>query len=456
VLALALVIAAQATWSQEDAAPSGLWLSADVGAGVVDGDVVAAPAGGVGIDTEPVTVHLRLPVTLRAWDLPPLVPPSAPAGCKYVRCSEWLDDPNAREPSISPAALSRIVDEARLFHPGDPVYARAGGLLLTLGHGQVVSRYTNAAEWDRRRSGAYVEGNAPFARAQAQAFLASALQPLDLLGARVSAAPMAPSAGAETDTLERFLGRMRVGLELASDPFAPTRSATTPIFALAADLTWPLLDDGGSFQLAPWLGGSSVRGLAGSESLPSFGAAAGVDGTFDIIFVALHLGARATVDAPGHRSAVFGTLYDIDRRRMVRAGSDGFYAHGAALLQAPGGLGGTLEADAVFLRAVKTGARLRVDPVPEFNELEVGVDVAAGGVLVGARVLERAFAAPADVVHWGPRTFAVLEGAWAFYPPFSAFVRVQHALRFHDDARGLSADDDFLVGVRFDLVLAPG
>jgi hypothetical protein len=436
--------------------PTGVWLSADVGAGAVAGDLVLVPSIGAGFETEPFGFHLRAPLALRAWDFAPQAPRD-PAGCEHIRCEEWVD----AEGGLSPVALSRLLSEARLFRPGDVFHARAGGLLMTLGHGEVVRRYTNAAEWDRRRSGAYAEANLPWGRTQVQAFSASALYPADLFGARLALSPL-HDAQAE-GVLARLLSRLRVGVEGAADVLTPARddsrglsAGTRPVVASAVDVTWPLLDEPGSLQVSPFLSSSVVRGLAGAEDFPAVGAAAGLDASLDFIVVAMRAGARVSVHQRGHRSAPFSTLWDVDRRRMIAASSASraLLPVGAADIGNPGGMGGALDAEVLVLRTVRAIARVSLSPTVETNEAELGVDFGAGGVLVGARLLERGFTAPQDIIAWNERTFFVLEGTWAVFPPFSAFVRAQHALRFHDDVRGLSADDDVVIGASFDLVLS--
>ena len=45
------------------------------------------------------------------------------------------------------------------------------------------------------------------------------------------------------------------------------------------------------------------------------GGSAGFDVTLDVIFVAVRASIRATLDGARHRSALFSTQYDVDRKR---------------------------------------------------------------------------------------------------------------------------------------------
>lgn len=440
-------------------APVGLWLGADLGVGVVDHDPVLAASAGVGIEHQVLALHLRVPVALRLFDLDPKEPPE-PALCTVVRCAEWLEGG-----AVSAAALSRLLDEARVGHPGDLLYARAGTLFTTLGHGQLVDRYTNAAEWDRRHTGLYAEVNSGWRGAGAQAMVGNLLAPQELFGARFAARPLLDPAG--EGIAARLFGRMRVGIELAGDASAPSDvatddtgallpgAATRPLLGGAAALAWPLLDDG-AVQVEPWLGASVMSGLrASSTAAPAagVGGVAGLALTLDAAWVALKLEGRALADGPAHRSSVFSTLYDLDRRRVLDLGG-ALRDTGAAELPAPGGFGGRVGLELRVLDLVHVGSMAHFDPVVQASRLEAFLDVGAGPVRVGARVIERAVTTPAAIGSLPQRSLGVLEGSWVFLPPFSLHARWLHAPRLA--APQARVDDDVVVGVACNLVLSPG
>lgn len=466
---LSLLAAADPAYAIDQTPPEGLWLSAQSGGGVIGGDVVAGISLGVGVETRPFAVHLRAPVTFRLVDLPPPTSPALPSSCSWVRCEEWLE---AGE--LSPDALTRVVDELRVLQPGEVFHLRGGALFVTLGHGQLVSRTTNAADWDRRRSGLYAESNLPWGRTRIEALVGGILSPHELFGARVATSPLFDPADRD-DVVDRLLGRMRLGLEVAGDAVAPKGAATdrfgdllpgspsTPLVGIAADLSWPLFDgpaagEGAGLQLEPWLGASTLAGLLGGGPDGAdaaarglgFGGAVGLDATVDLIVLALRGEARLVVDGPGHRSALFSMLYDVDRRRIVRP--DGSFAPtGVADLATPGGLGGGGSLEVLVLRVVKLGARLHVDPLPEATQVELFGEVGAGPVRVAARALQRAIDDVDTVLRLDDRSYVVAEAAWSVLPPVSLFARWLHTPRFHD--AGPRADDDVFVGASFDLVL---
>ncbi len=460
--ALALVsFVAGAGYAVAEAPPEGVWLHASVDAGAVGGDVVAGVGVGVGVETEPFAAHLSLPLTLRLIDLAPPVDPAGPAACKLVRCEEWLE---AGAPSAD--ALGKIVEEVRLFHPGDAFHLKAGGLFATLGHGALVDEYTNASDWDHRRSGLYLQGDLPWGATEIQALAGDFLAPQRVFGARVSTSPLfhRPAAGArdDGDVFDRLLGRLRLGFEVAGDAVAPTGPGATgaagdvvpgsksrPVGGAAVDATWALLDDG-ALQVTPFASASSTTGLGGAAL--GAGAQAGLDVSLDVAFAAARAGVRGFFDGPGHRTGIFDTLYDVDRRRYALA-AGGFSDSGVADLAAPGGAGGAVEAELVVMRVVRAGARAHVDAVPEATRVEGFLEVDAGSVRVDVRALQRAVARPVDLLAFGDRTLVVADAAWQVAPPLSVYARWLHGPRFHGGVP--VADDDVVVGCSFDLVLAP-
>lgn len=454
----------------DDADPTGLWLHAAAGAGVVGGDAVVVLEPGVGLETKPFAVHLSLPLDVRVIDFAPTVDPGAPPSCRVFRCEEWLVGD-----ALSADAISRVVDEVRVFHPGDVFHLKGGALFASLGHGALVDEYMNAADWDRRHAGLYAESNLPWGKTQLQAVTGDFLAPQELFAVRASTSPMAARAGGdevsdEGDAGSRFASRLRLGFEAAGDVTAPidpadahgdvvpgSRSRT--VGGVAADVTWPLLDDGG-FNIAPYAGVAGLTGLA-HDGIAGVGggARAGVDLSLDVVVVALRGGASVTLDGPRHRSGVFDTLYDVDRKRYaLSAGSHGsngvFAANGIANLDATGGVGGDVNLELLVLRVVRAGARLHADPVPEATRAEVYAGVDAGSVRVDARAMQRAFHDVGGAFAFGDRSFVVVDAAWQVWPPVSLFVRWLHGPRFQNGVP--QADDDVVVGASFDLVVTPG
>jgi hypothetical protein len=452
--------AASPSYAIEASRPTGVWLSADLGGGSVGDDVVAGIGIGVGVETVPFGLHVEVPLTLRVVDVAPTVSRALPSSCKYVRCEEWTD-----AGKVSLDAIARVVEELRVLRPGDVVHARGGRLFATLGRGQHVARYTNAAEWDRRGSGLYLEGNIDSGRTKLEGIAGRLLTPQDLLAVRVSSSPLA--AEGALDDLGRFLGRMRVGIESAADLRAPVGlaidasgallpgSASRAIVGAAVDVGWPLLDgsDGAFVQVEPWISASAMSGLVDRPGgVPGVGAggSAGLDVTVDAVVIALRASARGTLDGVRHRSALFSALYDVDRKRVL-ARRGAFATTGTAALAATGGAGGGGSLELIVMRAVRAGARGHVDPVPEATEIEAFAELATGPIFVGARAVQRALRSPSDALAFGDRTFVVAEGAWSAWPPISLFARWRHAPRF--DGSRLATDDDVFAGASCDVLL---
>jgi hypothetical protein len=441
-------------------------VGAELGAGGVGGDVALMTTLGVGVETEPFALHFEAPLTLRLVDLPPPSDPSLPPICAVVRCEEWL-----AHGQLSPTSLSRVLDDARFGRPGQLVHARAGAMRITMGQGQLVAGATNAADWDRRKSGAFVNVAVPFARLEAQAVVASLVSPQELFAARVASSPLAPFVGGD-GAGARLLSRGRVGLEIAGDAVAPVGRAidgtgdvlpsarTRPIVGAATDLAWPLLDDELALQITPFVGASALTGLSDGVGAPASGA--GVQGgaslELDAIVASARLGGRVLVDGPAHRSGVFSLLYDVERRRAARAGGK-FHSTGIADLPVRGGVGGSFEADVDVLDLVRLGGRLHLDPTADARLLEGYVDVGIGGFVTGVRAQQRAFVDSRDVA-FGDHTFVVLEASWTFLPPLTAFARWRHAPRFTSGGQGTvvgdpSAADDAIIGVAVTVALEP-
>ncbi len=425
--------------ARADVAAEGLTASAQLGVGVDDGDGVLAAAGSVGLAFEPVAVRLRLGGFFRALDVAPSAPPGA---CRFVQCSVWLGPTG----QLSSTALSRILDDARLFWPGDVLYARAGLLVLTLGQGQLVQRLTTAASADISISGVYVELNLPIKRAQLQVLTTSVFAPLDVVAVRAALQPLdneAQGAGA------RLLSRAQLAVEAAADA-----TALQPVIAAALTLAWPLLDEPGALQLSPWLGASALRGLPASTPWPAGGAQAGVKAALHAAGVVVHADANLGLNQRGHRAAPFSSLYLLDREVALRAAPapNAFSRHGINSDDAPAGVSGTIAIDATLWQACTVRARWRFDPAAQRDELEVGGDLQLSTVDVSARIMQRAFTAPRDMLDLGARTFVVAQASWRFFGPLSAYLRAQHGVRVVPQPHVAT---DVIVGVAASVVLSP-
>ena len=446
--------------------PAGVHLGLAVGGGVVGDDAAAGVDVVMGVDTAPFSLFLRAPLVLRLVDEAPFVEPSAPSTCRWLRCEEFLQGQ-----TLDPTALARIVEELRFFQPGDPVRVRVGRLLVTMGDGAVVDRFTTAASWDRRTSGAALALRSPWHHAGLDFVVADVLSPGELVAGRIDAAPFS-SGRADDDGL---LAPLRVSLDAGVDVAAPVdavdrfgeirASATTrPLSSTALAARWQV--DGPVWSWAPRVELGATTGLSadgGDETTPGVGVGAGAD-------VALHttpLDVRARVGAawgtPGFRHAPFSTLYLVERRHALlgaRADADAD-AEGRGLLRvpAPGGAFFDVRFEASVLDAVAPLLRLHTGPSPGENLVEVGIVVDEGPVRVGLSAQRRGMTRVQDVVAVDvdalPLTGA-LEASWQVWGPVSVGARWWRLPRFKGDG-ALAIDDDVQVFVAVDGLLAfPG
>lgn len=440
---LVLLLALGGELGNDDTA--GVRLSARVGGGVVENDVVGIVDVGVGFDSAPASLHLRVPLTLRLLDQAPLVDDTLPPLCRRLRCEEVL-----RGDRLDPTALARVIDEVRLFQPGDVVHARAGRLVATLGAGAVVDRLTTVASWDRRTSGAWGAVRLPVFGIAVDAFVADVVSPLELLALRAEAVPLS------------FVPIV-VGVDVGADLSAPVDvvdsagdvrdgARTRPVIASAVDARVPI--GLGAFAFAPRLEFGLTSGLAenGRDPGVGVGGAGGVDVGFDGGFVAVQARGMFGVGSGGYRRGVFSMLHLVERRRALLGSivDRGGLVH----VPAPGGVGGDLRLQASILDAVAPLLRLHLEPAPGANAIELGIATAIADVSVSASVIRRGFVDVGGIVdgNVGARPLLlVLEGGWRFWGPLSASVRWFRLPRFAGGA--VTFDNDVLVSLSADGVL---
>ncbi|HEY1101617.1 MAG TPA: hypothetical protein VGF99_21945 [Myxococcota bacterium] len=437
VVALGLVVAA--------ADAGGVRLSARGGGGVVGGDGVGVVEVGVGVDSAPLSLHLRAPLLLRVVDLPPT---AATSSCRPVRCDEWTDARGA----FAPASTLRVLDELRLFQPGDLLHLRAGRLVAGLGAGAVVDRVTTMASWDRRTAGAWGALRAIPLSLAIDTFVADVTAPWELAGARVSLRPTPLP--------------IVVGADVAADVAAPldpdaidargdvaAGAESRAVVAGVVDAHVPL--DVGPLSVSPRLELGVTSGLARdgrADEVVAVGVGGGADVGFDAGFFDVVGRAVVGVGSAGHRRGLFSTFHLVERRRAL-AGSvvDG---GGLVHVPAPGGVCTDLRLQASVLDAVSPFARLHLEAAPGANLAELGIAIDIVDVSASASVLRRGFVDVGGVLdgNVGARpVIVVLEAGWRFFGPLSASVRWFRLPRFAPG--GVVFDDDVLVTLSIDTTL---
>ncbi len=422
---------------------AGLSLGGGVGVGVVGADVVSVLELQAGIETAPFSLHLRAPLTLRLLDQAPAVSPASPSWCQAVRCEELL-----RGQDVDPVVFARIVDEIRIFRPGDALHARVGRLAATLGAGAVVDRVTTTASWDRRTSGAYA--GLRLDQFRADLVVADVTSPLELVAGRFEFAavgvPVVVGGEAAAD-LWAPVGRADDG----SDDNDDADDATRLLATTSLDVRLPVVL--GAVSVAPRLELAGTTGLlprdtASAEGGPLVGAgiAGGVDATFRASFFEARTLGVISLGSPGHRRGLFSTLHLVERRQAL-AGS-AVTGGGLVDVPAPGGAGVDLRLDVNLAQVVTTLTRLHIEPAPGANAAEVGVVVELEPISVSVSAIRRAFVDPAGIldVDFSERPLVVAaEAAWRIWGPLSVWARWYRLPRTRGAA--LVFDDDVLAGV---------
>jgi hypothetical protein len=475
-LVLALLVAAAV---DGEPGPAGVHLGLVAGGGVVGDDAAAGVDVVTGVDTAPFSLFLRVPLTLRLVDNAPRIEPSAPGVCRFVRCEEFLQGP-----TLDPTALARVVEELRLFLPGDPVRARVGRLLFTLGDGAVVDRFTTAASWDRRTSGAVLALRTPWHHAGLDVVVADVLSPGELLAARLDVAPFGAGNSDDDGVLAPLRLSLDAGVDIAAPVDAVDRFGEVPRNAVTRPLSSTVLaaryaNDGPVWSLSPRVEvgvttGLSADGsraaLAGSGVNAGVGAGGGVDVRLHTTPVDVRARINGAWGTAGFRRAPFSTLYLVERRRAligavplkddgVDSDEDGARGHGLLRVPAPGGAFFDARLEASVLDAFAPLLRVHTGPSPGENLVEVGVVVDEGPLRVGLSAQRRGMARVADVVSGDVVTFPItgaLEASWQVWGPVSVGARWWRLPRFVPDG-GLVIDDDVWVFVAVDGLLAfPG
>ena len=428
-------------------APVGVHLGAGVGAGVVGGDVVAVVDVGVGIETAPFALHLRAPPTFRLVDLPEPVSSLQPSLCRVIRCEEALSGQR-----LDPTALARIIDEVRLFRPGDVVHARAGRLTATFGAGAAVDRVTTMASWDRRTSGAYGNVRLPVQSLRADVVVADVISPMELMAGRLEGAlPWLPVVAGVEVAVDAFAPDDVVDGSGAVDPAGRTRTLGVGV----ADVRVPVTI--ASASLAPRLEVSTSTGLS-ADGVDGqgfgFGAALGVAADLKVSFVDVKGEATVGMSTSAHRRGLFSTFHLVERRRALvgSAVAGGGLVH----VPAPGGVSADLRLEASVLDAVAPLFRLHLEPSPGANSVEVGAVVDIEPIQVSFSAMRRGFVDLGGVVDRDVDArplLVVAEAAWRIVGPLSVWARWYRLPRFVPG--GLRADDDVLVGIAVAGALQP-
>lgn len=446
--AAALVVGAV----DDEPGPSGLKLGASLDGGVIGNDVVLGASVSLGVESEPFALHLKAPVFLRVVDVEPTVDRGLPSFCSWLRCEDFVHSGTTGE-NVDATAIARVLDELRVFHPGDTFYLRGGQLTASLGSGAVVDRFTTAASWDRRTSGAYAALHLPWKHLGVEAVTGDVVSPGEFVGVRAEASPVDDSG---------FFVGVDSGLDVGAavsvvDRHGEVRDGDKTRLLSSTSLSAGWLFAGSTFSFAPRLEGGLLSGLSrdgGDEGEIGVSAGAGFDAGVDVGVVDARLKLTGAWGTQGYRRGLFSTLYLVERRAaLVGASVDG---GSIVRVAAPGGAAVDGRLDASIFDVVAPVLRLHLEDAPGANAAEVGfiVDV-KDEVSVSASVVRRGFTDVAGVV--GPDLAAApvvgaFELSLRLYGPLTLSVRWLRLPRF--DGR-LRVDDDIVVSLAGATVLTP-
>lgn len=441
--------------------PLGLWTEVGASAAWIAQDPHAGAHLGIGLESERFALHLRAPLWVRVYDLPPedAPAPATPARtfCRFVRCVEWT-----KGDAVDWGALSRILAELRLGDDSDALYLVGGPLHGHLGSGQLINHVWGSPVWDERQAGVYARARLPWAKTTAEFLTPGVLTAYALSGARVSTRPVMAftddDGDAPLDAVKRSLRQIEVAFEVATDLVLPLQNpsigtalppiSTRPLTAVAAEVAWDLFPTTWWFQVTPLLSTSGMWGLSTTgRGVGEVGGAIGAGGRLRLSFpyVAALVEGVGGVQTSAHRAGLFGGLYLLERRQLLVPASS--TNHGIGNAPAPGGGYGRLFGEVMLADFVRLGARLQLEELPGANLAEAWADVALWTFRGGARVIRRglSFDRGATEAIFGGTTLLALEARWAFWGPFAARARVQRLPR--NVGRTLRVDDDVMVGL---------
>ncbi len=298
------------------------------------------------------------------WRLPFLVVNSTePTSSAYLRnfSSSAIGIPGVGLAVEPMQDMSALIPQFRLFEHKKPFHMQAGVISSDVGHGSVVSSFTNAPEGAIRRAGLLLEGN--LAGLGGQVLVGDLLAPQSFFAGRVYGRPImwftAPEASLEPNELDidprtELMGIWVTGLSWALDASAPLDADdalnTGVIFAGGWDNEAALLDN----QAVKLIGYLDLNVLAGQRTGLGFGGGAhpGLTAMFDVLGVRFDLSGEYDIGTDAYVPRYFDRTYFLERSRLF--GSE--YAKAAADVPASHGYNlqlkaGVMEAITLFAEA---------------------------------------------------------------------------------------------------------
>lgn len=288
--------------------------------------------------------------------------------------------------------FSPLIPQLRLFEPRKPFHMQAGVLSADIGHGSIVSGFTNAPEGAIRRAGLLLEGN--LSGLGGQAMVGDLFEPQSFLAGRVYGRPImwftAPDATFQPNELDldprtEVTGIWVTGLSFAVDaaaPLHPDSFETTPIFAGGWDNEAALLDN----QLIKLIGYLDLNVLAGQRTGHGVGVGAhpGLITMFDVLGVRFDVSAEYGIGTDSYVPRYFDRTYYLERSRLfgteyTKVAADAPASHGYNLRVKAG----LLEALTLFAEAQD---QLPFDTTRGTNSARVTVGASGFFLFLGGHV----------------------------------------------------------------------
>lgn len=377
------------------------------------------------------------------WRLPFLVVGGAePTGSAYLRnfASSATPLPGVGFAVEPMEDFSPLIPQFRLFEPKKLFHMQAGVISADLGHGSIVSGFTNAPEGAIRRAGVLLEGN--LSGLGAQLMLGDLFAPQTFVAGRVYGRPImwftAPDATFQPNELDldprgEIAGIWVTGLSFAVDAAAPLDPEipqnTAVVFVGGWDNEAALLDN----QLVKLIGHLDLNLMAGQQTGHGIGVGAhpGVTAMFDVLGVRFDVSGGYGIGTDAYVPRYFDRTYYLERTRLFGTG----YTKAAA--DAPASHGYNLRVRAGLLEAITLFAeaadQLPFDTTRGTNSARVTVGASGFFLFFGGHV---AVTQAGIHEYWNPGFFdtgfmATAEGRVALLA--NIFHIVGKAWRVHDE-----------------------
>ena len=223
--------------------------------------------------------------------------------------------------------LSALIPQISIGRANQPFHLQAGVISGDMGHGTLVSQFTNSPEGSARRAGFLLAGNTM--GGGFEFLLGDVFDAGSFVAARAHARPMvllfAPDAAFQPndqwfDLRSKTLGLWKSGIGFALDAHAPLDSRPVPRgTAMVSGFTWDneleLLNTS-AVQLQLNVDANLLSGSAGGEGLGT-GLHVGIQSGFDLFGLKLSGTGEYRTGSDGYIPRYFDRLYMVERQQLL-------------------------------------------------------------------------------------------------------------------------------------------